>query len=63
MSSSSREQIVEVFDALDAVVDCACELSFDALTTPERLRLLDRLERVARRLPVPQRALINQLTE
>jgi hypothetical protein len=63
MSSSSREQIVEVFDALDAVVERACELSFDALTTPERLRLLDRLERVTRRLPVPQRALINQLTE
>ena len=63
MGSSSREEIVGVFDALDAVVDCACELSFDALTTPERLRLLDRLERVTRRLLVPQHALINQLTE
>jgi hypothetical protein len=63
MSSSSREEIVAVFDALDAVVSRACELSFDALTTPERLRLLDRLERVTRRLPVPQHALINQLRE
>ena len=63
MSSSSREEIVGVFDALDAVVDRACELSFDALTTPERLRLLERLERVTRRLPVPQHALINQLEE
>jgi hypothetical protein len=63
MLSSSREEVVEVFDALDAVVDRACELSFDALTTPERLRLLERLERVARRLPVPQHALINQLAE
>ncbi len=63
MGSSSREEIVAVFDALDAVVSRACELSFDALTTPERLRLLDRLERVTRRLPVPQHALINQLGE
>jgi hypothetical protein len=63
MSSSSREEIVAVFDALDAVVSRACELSFDALTTPERLRLLERLERVTRRLAVPQHALINQLAE
>jgi Domain of unknown function (DUF222) len=63
MHSSSREEVVEVFDALDAVVSRACELSFDALTTPERLRLLERLERVTRRLPVPQHALINQLAE
>ena len=63
MRSSSREAIVEVFDALDAAVSRACELSFDALTTPERLRLLERLERVTRRLPVPRHALINQLAE
>jgi Domain of unknown function (DUF222) len=63
MGSSSREEIVAVFDALDAVVSRACELSFDALTAPERLRLLERLERVTRRLPVPQHALINQLGE
>jgi Domain of unknown function (DUF222) len=61
MGSSSREDIVEVFDALDADMDRLCELSFDALTTPERLRLLERVERVARRLRVPQHALINQL--
>ncbi|MGO9353644.1 MAG: hypothetical protein ACLP3C_23465, partial [Mycobacterium sp.] len=45
MSSSSREEIVAVFDALDVAVGRACELSFDALTTPEadrhRLRLGD----------------------
>jgi hypothetical protein len=63
MGSSGREEIVEVFDALDADMNRVCELSFDALTTPERLRLLERLERVARRLPVPQHALINQLAE
>ncbi|OBH81391.1 hypothetical protein A5681_25880 [Mycobacterium scrofulaceum] len=31
------------------------------LTNPERLRALERLERVARRLCTPQHALINQL--
>ncbi|GAB7141463.1 HNH endonuclease signature motif containing protein [Mycobacterium riyadhense] len=61
MSSSTREDIVEVFDALDAELDRLCGLAFDVLTTPERLRALERLERVARRLPVPGHALINQL--
>ena len=44
MRSSNREEIVAVFDALDAAVDRACGLSFDALTTPEPLRILQRLE-------------------
>src|SRR5260370_17423640 len=61
MGSSSREEIVEVFAALDAGLDRLCELSFDVFTTPERMRALERLERVARRLRVPQHALINQL--
>ncbi|UXA06674.1 HNH endonuclease [Mycobacterium sp. SMC-2] len=61
MGASSREEIVEVFDALDDDVDRLCALSFDVLTTPERLRALERLERVARRLRTPQHALINQL--
>jgi hypothetical protein len=34
MLSSSRAEIAAVFDALDADLDRACELSFDALTTP-----------------------------
>ncbi len=42
-------------------MDRACALSFDALTTPERLRTLERLEKLARRMPVPEHALINQL--
>ncbi|SOJ56555.1 hypothetical protein MSIMFB_04033 [Mycobacterium simulans] len=63
MGSGTREEIVEVFDALDADLDRLCELTFDALTTPERLRALDRLERAARRLRVPGHALINQLAE
>jgi hypothetical protein len=61
MGSSSREEIVEVFNALDADAERLCELSFDVFTTPERLRALERLERVARRLRAPQHALINQL--
>src|SRR5258707_10510013 len=61
MLSNSREEIGEVFNALDADMDRVCDLSFDALTTPERLGFLERLERVARRLPVAQHALLNQL--
>src|SRR6516164_2062221 len=61
MSSGAREEIVEVFNALDDDVDRLCELSFDVFTTPEGLRALERLERVARRLRSPQHALINQL--
>ena len=61
MGCSSREEIVEVFDALDGDLDRLCELSFDVFTTPERLRALERLERVARRLRTPEHALINQL--
>ena len=61
MGCSSREEIVEVFDALDANLDRLCELSFDVLTTPELLRALERLERVARRPRAPQHSIINQL--
>ena len=44
-------------------MDRACALSFEALTTPERLRILERLERVVRRVPAPAHQLINQLAE
>ena len=52
-----------VLKRVDTAVEDLCELTFDALTTPERLRVLERLERVARRLRVPGHALINQLAE
>jgi Domain of unknown function (DUF222) len=61
MGSSTREEIVEVFEALDDGLDRLCALSFDVFTTPERLRALERLEQVARRLRTPQHTLINQL--
>ena len=63
MHSSSREEIQEDFDALRAVVSRLVGHSYDALTTPERLALLERLEQETRRLPVPGHALINQLVE
>lgn len=63
MHSSAREDIDAVFDALDDDVHRACALSFDVLTTPERLRKLERLEALTRRLQVPSHQLINQVAE
>jgi hypothetical protein len=59
MAVSSREEVVAVFDALRDAVSGLAELSFDSLTTPERLGLLERLEHDCRRLPVARHALIN----
>ena len=56
-----RDAIMGVFDALDAAFDAVAELRFDALTTPERLALLERCERVRRRLPAVEHPLLNQL--
>ncbi len=61
MRSSSREEVVEVFDALDAAMDRAVGLSFEAVTTPERLGLLERCETLRRRLPAVEHPLINQI--
>jgi hypothetical protein len=61
MRSSSREEIAEAFDALEADLDRALGLSFDALTTPERLDMLARCERFRRRLPAVEHPLINQV--
>ncbi len=55
--------MVATLDRLDRAVDALVEVSFEALTTPERLRVLERLEVVARRLPAAQYALLNQLDE
>ena len=41
MRSSSREEIVEVLDALEAGYKRALDLTFDVLTTPERLTVLE----------------------
>ncbi len=63
MHSSSREEVQEDFDALRAVVSRVVGHSYEALTTPERLNLLERLEQETRRLRVPGHQLINQLAE
>ncbi|BBX97774.1 hypothetical protein MLAC_30680 [Mycobacterium lacus] len=63
MGSSTREQIVEAFEVLHTAVSRVLELSFDVLTTPERLGFLEKLEDEARRLPVARHGLINQLAE
>jgi len=63
MRSSTREEVVEVFDALEANLKRALDLRFDALTTPERFALLQRSERVRRQLPAVEHPLINQIGE
>src|SRR5271154_2879131 len=63
MRSSSREEVVEVFDALEAGFKRALDLRCDALTTPERLALLQTCEKVRRWLPAVEHPLINQLSE
>ena len=62
MRSSCREDIVKRFDALHDAVSDLLELSFDVLTTPECLALLQHLETETCRLPVAGHALINQLS-
>jgi hypothetical protein len=64
MSSSAvvdRDAVTAAFDALDAAVDGVLGLDFEALATRERLALLERCERVRRRLPAVEHPLINQL--
>ncbi|KLO33313.1 HNH endonuclease signature motif containing protein [Mycobacterium haemophilum] len=63
MLSSGRGEIQEVFDTLDATMSRLTGLSFDALTTPERLALLQRCETARRQLPAVEHGLINQIAE
>jgi Domain of unknown function (DUF222) len=61
MCSSDRGEIEADFAALHEVLSRIVAHSYDALTTPERLTYLDKLELEARRLVVPGHELINQL--
>src|ERR1700733_15389198 len=61
MRSSSREEVVEVLDALEAGYKRALDLTFDVLTTPERLAVLARFEGFRRRQPAIEHPLLNQL--
>ena len=63
MRSSSREEVVEVLDALEADFKRALDLRCDALTTPERLALLQTCEKLRRWLPAVEHPLINQLSD
>ncbi|QNI08668.1 HNH endonuclease [Mycobacterium kubicae] len=60
---SDRESVVGVLDRLDAVTDDLLDLSCAELTVPELMRVALRLERVARRLPAAQHAVLNLLAE
>jgi hypothetical protein len=61
MRSSSREEVVEVFDALKAGMKRAVDLRCDTLTTPERLALLESCEVFRRQLSAVEYPLINQI--
>lgn len=50
-----------MLDLLDEGLNRLCALTFDILVTPELQRVLQRTERMARRLRAPQHTLINQL--
>ena len=61
MSPSSQHDVDAVFDALDADLDRACALSLDALTTRQQLAVLERCEKLRRRIPALEHPLINSL--
>src|ERR1700744_6613126 len=63
MRSSSREEIVEVFDGLTAGMKRAVDLTFDVLTTPERLSMLQHCEEIRRVLCAVEHPLITQPAE
>ena len=63
MRFDSRDEIVEVFDALKAGMKRAVDLTFDVLTTPERLNMLQNCEEIRRVLSAVEHPLMNQLAE
>ncbi|WP_139333028.1 DUF222 domain-containing protein, partial [Mycobacterium sp. SP-6446] len=56
-----REALTAAFDTLDAAFDDTAGFDFEALTSPEQLGLLERYERLRRRLPAAEHRLINSL--
>ncbi|OCB26156.1 13E12 repeat family protein, partial [Mycobacterium intracellulare] len=61
MSSTGLPDVDAVFDALDADLDRACALVLDALTVQQQLAVLERCERLRRRIPVIEHPLLNSL--
>jgi hypothetical protein len=62
MRSDNREEIEADYAALDEAISRILGHSYDALTTPEWLTYLDKLEHQARRLPVAGHQLVNQIS-
>lgn len=56
-----RDTITAAFDALDAAFDTVAGLETDALATGEQLALLERCERLRRRIPALEHPLINSI--
>ena len=52
-----------MLDALEAGYKRALDLTFDVLTTPERLAVLERFEGFRRQQPAIEHPLLNQLAE
>ncbi|WP_374025707.1 HNH endonuclease signature motif containing protein [Mycobacterium sp. HNNTM2301] len=63
MALTDREQIQADVDALCAVATRFQGHTYEALTNPERLGILEKLEGVTRKLQTPSHQLINQLAE
>ncbi len=61
ISGSDREAIVAAYDRLDAAYNEVATLSYAAVTVPERLTLLHRLEAMRRRQPTLEHTLIQGL--
>ncbi len=57
--SVDREALTADFDALQAAFDKAAAHDCESLTTPEQLALLERWEKLRRRIPAPEHRLIN----
>ncbi len=56
-----REALSAALDALDAAFDRVLEFDCQALTTPEQLAMLQRFERLRRRIPAAEHPLINSI--
>ena len=63
MTVTDREELQDDVDALCAMASRIQEHSFEALTNPERLGILEKFECVTRKLQTPSHQLINQLGE
>lgn len=60
-SGSDRDAIIAAYDKLDVAYDEVAALGYDAVTVPERLTLLHRLEELRRRQPAVEHELIHGL--